>query len=287
MFLSISDHMHEEGWCCPGEGDTTCQAGSHPLTPLLHTTQPSGQPEFFFFFNQAGGWLVVKLGLDSRLLKPRALLCTLLLLLFITFQRPCQSPLSPPLQAQLRPAWPSPLKSPARGSLVSGVAARRCLCSLTGPIHWPWLRPRETRGHCSVSEVAAVLTTSSGARGGRERPPEEQNRGSLQGFSVLSPQPCPVWAPSKAASPGGRFGSFPSRALPVLRGASRPSSLLSELPLLWAYGHLALSPGAVAVHLGLSPVPFPPTRREGGTRPLHLDLAQSCWPFRHRPLLGA
>ena len=40
-------------------------------------------------------------------------------------------------------SMPGPVKSPACGSLVSGVAARRRLCSLTAPIHWPWLQPQE------------------------------------------------------------------------------------------------------------------------------------------------
>lgn len=251
MFLSISDHMHEEGWCCPGEGDTTCQAGSHPPLPCRtpHSHLVNLAFFLFFFLNQAGGWLVVKLGLDSRLPKPRALLCTLLLLLFITFQRPRRSPLSPPLQAQLRPAWPGPLKSPARGSLVSGVAARRRLCSLTGPIHWPWLRPGRRGGIVQSRRWRQCCQSPQGlGEGGSAL--QKSRTGEPAGAS-RSCRLSPVQSGPLRKPPHLGADPVPSRVapFPVFRGASRPSSLVSELPLLWAYGHLALSARRVVLLL--------------------------------------
>ena len=64
----------------------------------------------------------------------------------------------------------------------------------------------------------------------------------------MSPQPCPVWAPLKATSTGVQSTSVLSRALPgVSMGPPRPSSLLPELPLLWACGHLTLGAHCVVV----------------------------------------
>lgn len=220
-----------------------------------------------------------------RLPKSRALLCTLLLPLFTSFQRPCHSPLSPPLQSRLGPEWPGPVKSPARGSLVSGVATRRRLCSLTGPIHWPWLQPQEAQGHCSVSEVMAGRTKSSRAGGGRERLPRRAGQESLSGLlgyvtTALSRlgtfESHLNWGPIRF-----RLESSPSRCF---HGASPPLQPPPWAPPtlgLWALDSRRSPRGSVAVRLGLGPVPFLPTRLEGGTSPLHLDLAQSHWPFRH------
>lgn len=190
----------------------------HPHSPAAHHTAILVNLAFFLFFflNQAGGWLVVKLGLNSRLPKPRALLCTLLLLLFITFQRPRRSPLSS-LQAQLG-QHPGP-KSPARGSLVSGVAARR------PPLftHWAYslalAAPWETGALFSAGRWRQCCQSPQGLGGGVGGAlPERQGRGSLLGLLVMSPQPVQSGPLRKAASPGGRSGSFLIAPFPVFDG---------------------------------------------------------------------
>ena len=100
-------------------------------------------------------------------------------------------------------------------SLVSGVAARRRLCSLIGPVHWPWLRPWETRGHCSVSEVVAGLTKSSRAGGSAGAPSQTSRTGAPVGASQLcrhSPVPSEplLKLPQLGADP------VPSRVEPLL-----------------------------------------------------------------------
>ena len=152
------------------------------------------------------------------------------------------------------------MKSPARGSLVSGVATRRRLCSLTGPIHWPWLQPQEAQGHCSVSEVMAGRTKSSRAGGGRERLPRRAGQESLSGLlgyvttalSRLGTFDSHLnWGPIRF-----RLESSPSRCF---HGASPPLQPPPWAPPtlgLWALDSRRSPRGSVAVHLGLGPVPF-------------------------------
>lgn len=198
-----------------GKGTPHVRQAPTPHSPAAHHTAIWSTWLFFFFFFKPSR------GLASGETRPRLkapetqgspLHPSAALVHYLPAAPPVSSLPSPPGAAPASVAWPPEVTS----SWLPGVW---CGCQAS-PLftHWAYslalAAPWETRGHCSVSEVAAVLPKSSGAGGGRERPPEEQNGGACWGFSVMSPQPCPVWAPSKAASPGGRSGSFSSRALP-------------------------------------------------------------------------
>lgn len=157
----------------------------------------------------------------------------LLLLLFITFQRPPPTiSLSSP-QAQLRLAWPWPL---SHQLVAPGVwcGCQRRLCSLTGPILlWPLAASLGDGAIVQVSEVAAVLPKSS-ERAGESGRRQKTNGEACWGFSVMSPPALSSLGPFESRLTWGQIRfllrSRPSRCFVGLP----PSSLVSELPLLWS-----------------------------------------------------
>ena len=209
------------------------------------------------------------------------------------------SPFSPALQTQPTPAQPGPVKSPAHGSLVSGaaglvsgVAARSRFCSLAEPIHGPWLRPRETRRHCSLSEADSSANRDLKGQGKRGEP----SRKNRTGEPVCPSRFC--CHSSVLSGPMGKLSQ--SDVHPFHSPELRPSSsgcvrgtfpplqpLLCMPPVLalQAFHSWSSLSAAGGVGAGFAFVPFPPARLKGGTCLLHLDLAHSSWPIRHMVLL--
>lgn len=265
---------------------------SPPPCPVWHTTQPSGQPDYFilFFFNQAGGWLVVKLGLELKApetqgspLHPSAALVH-----FLPAARLFSSLPSSPGTAQASVARPREVTS----SWLPGVW---CGCQAS-PLftHWAYslalaAAPGDAGPLFSLGGGGSANKVLEGQ--GRAGAPSQKSRtGEPVGASQLcrhSPVPSgPLRKPPQLGA-----DPVPSRVkpLPVFPWASRPSSLLSEFPLLWAYGHLTLSAHRVVLLLCIwvescSISSNQTGRWDSSTAP---GPAQSCWLFRHRLLLGA
>lgn len=139
-------------------------------------------------------------------------------------------PSLPSLQAQLRAsaAWPPEVTS----SRLPGVW---CGCQAS-PLftHWayslvlaaPWRR----RGHCSVSEVAAVLPKSSGAGEGGSAPEEQNGEPAASRSCRLSPVQS---GPFESRLTLGAGSGALRVALPACpRGALPPSSLVLSSPAL-------------------------------------------------------